>query len=157
MSPIQNFLNPTDLVPPGDFIAEPDANMHYFAVDRKGSLKRNRSSFNNFDVESHIAELIPKSAIDVFKAHLRPVGISYIIAGEDELDMDEAVASLREIFHTEEIILGGSGTLNWSMLRQGLCDELSRVFMLTAAGERHTRSLFEATDDVAHLRLMSSP
>ena len=140
---------PTEPVPAGDFIADPDATMHYFAVDRKGSLKWDRSSFNYFDVEAHIVELIPNSVSDAFKAHLRSVGVSYIIAGDSELDMAEAVRKIGEIFHTEEIILGGGGTLNWSMLRQGLCDELSLVLMPTADGERHTPSLFEANDDFA--------
>ena len=103
---------PTDLVPPGDFIADPDANLHYFAADRNGSLKRIRSSFDYFDVDTHIAELFSNSAIDIFKAHLRSVGVSYITAGEDELDMNEAARKIGEIFHTEEIILGGGGTLN---------------------------------------------
>jgi len=29
---------PTEPVPPGDYIANPNAQMHYFAVDRSGSL-----------------------------------------------------------------------------------------------------------------------
>src|SRR5699024_5894079 len=65
---------PTEPVPAGDFIADPDATMHYFAVDRKGYLKWDRSSFNYFDVEAHIVELIPNSVSDAFKAHLRSVG-----------------------------------------------------------------------------------
>src|SRR5699024_6327354 len=99
-------------------------------------------------VEAHIVELIPNSVSDAFKAHMRSVGVSYIIAGDSEPDMAEAVRKIGEVFHTEEIILGGGGTLNWSMLRQGLCDELSLVLMPTADGERHTHSSFEANDDV---------
>src|SRR5699024_7878170 len=94
-------------VPAGDFIADPDATMHYFAVDRKGSLKWDRSAFNYFDVEAHIVELIPNSVSDAFKSHLRSVGVSYIIAGDSELDMAEAVRKIGEVFHTEEIILRG--------------------------------------------------
>lgn len=89
-------------------------------------------------------ELIPNAVSDAFKAHLRSVGVSYIIAGEEELDVAEAVRKIGEIFNAEEIILGGGGTLNWSMLRQGLLDEPSLVMMSTADGERHTHSLFEA-------------
>ena len=140
---------PTEPVPAGDYIADPDATMHYFAVDRNGSLKSDRSSFEYFDVEAHIVELIPNSVSYVLKAHLRSVGVSYIIAGDDELDMAEAVRKIGEILNTEEIILGGGGTLNWSMLRQALRVELSLVLMPTANGERYTHSLFEANDDFA--------
>lgn len=123
--------------------------MHYFAVDRSGSLPWDRASFSYFDVDAHLVELIPNSVSDAFKAHLRSVGVSYIIAGEEELDMAEAVRKFGGIFNTEEIILGGGGALNWSMLRQGLLDELSLVLMPTADGERHTQSLFEANEDFA--------
>lgn len=140
---------PTEQVPAGDYIANPDAQMHYFAVDRSGSLTWDQANFSYFDVDAHIVELIPNSVSDAFKAHLRSVGVSYLIAGEEELDMAEAVRKIGEIFNTEEIILGGGGTLNWSMLRQGLMDELSLVMMPTADGERHTHSLFEANEDFA--------
>lgn len=36
-------------------------------------------------------ELIPNSASEAFKAHLRSVGASYLIAGEKTLDMEIAV------------------------------------------------------------------
>ena len=58
--------------------------------------------------------------------------------------MAEAVRRIGEVFSVEEIILGGGGTLNWSMVRDGLCDEISLVLMPTADGENHTHSLFEA-------------
>lgn len=66
--------------------------------------------------------------------------MSYIIAGDEQLDMAEAVRKIGETFKTEEIILGGGGTLNWSMLRDGLCDEVSIVMMPIADGEKHTHS-----------------
>lgn len=74
------------------------------------------------------------------------MGVSYIIAGDEQLDTAEAVRKIGETFNTEEIILGGGGTLNWSMLRDGLCDEVSIVMMPIADGEKHTHSLFEADE-----------
>lgn len=137
---------PAEVVPAGDFIADPDAQMFYFAVDRSGKLRWDKSSFSYFDVEAHIVELIPASASDTFKAHLRSVGVSYILAGNEELDMSQAVDKIGEIFGMDELILGGGGTLNWSMIREGLCDEISMVLMPTADGETQTHSLFEAND-----------
>lgn len=147
--PELDLPEPTEPVPAGDFIADPDATMHYFAVDRSGKLAWDHASFSYFDVEAHIVELIPNSVSDAFKAHLRRVGVSYLIAGEEELDMAEAVRKIGEVFDTDEIILGGGATLNWSMLRDGLCDELSIVLMPTADGETHTNSLFEANEEFA--------
>lgn len=92
-------------------------------------------------------ELIPNSASDAFKAHLRSVGASYLIAGEESLDMEIAVRRIGEVFGVDELILGGGGTLNWSMVRDGLCDELSIVMMPLADGETDTNSLFEASGE----------
>jgi riboflavin biosynthesis pyrimidine reductase len=143
------LAEPDEPVPDGDYIADPDAQMHYFAVDRSGTLAWDRSTFTYFDLDVHIVELIPASVSDAFKAHLRSVGVSYLIAGEEELDMAEAVRKIGDTFDTDEIILGGGATLNWSMIRDGLCDEVSLVLMPTADGETHTNSLFEADDRFA--------
>lgn len=147
-TPQLELPEPTEPVPAGDFIADPDAQMHYFAVDRSGTLAWDRSTFSYFDVDAHIVELIPASVSDAFKAHLRSVGVSYLIAGGDEqLDMAEAVRKIGAIFDTDEIILGGGATLNWSMIRDGLCDEVSLVLMPIAdGGENGTNSLFEANE-----------
>jgi riboflavin biosynthesis pyrimidine reductase len=145
-APELELSQPVEPVPEGDFLADPDAPMNYFAVDRSGSLPWDRSTFNYFGLDVHVVELIPASASDAFKAHLRSVGVSYLIAGEEQLDMAEAVRKIGETFDVEEIILGGGATVNWSMIRDGLCDEISMVLMPAADGENDTNSLFEADD-----------
>ena len=145
-APALELAEPSEPVPAGDFLAETDAEVFYFAVDRSGTLPWDRSSFTYFDVEAHIVELIPASASEAFKAHLRSVGVSYLIAGDEQLDMAEAVRKIGDIFDTDEVILGGGATLNWSMIRDGLCDEISLVLMPTADGENSTSSLFEADE-----------
>lgn len=137
---------PTEPVPAGDYLADPDAQMFYFAVDGSTKLAWDRGSFDYFDVTAHVVELIPASASDAFKAHLRSAGVSYLLAGQEHLDMAQAVEKIGEIFGMQELILGGGAVLNWSMLRAGLCDEISLVLMPTADGQNHTHSLFEATE-----------
>ncbi|RWA18691.1 dihydrofolate reductase family protein [Mycolicibacterium brumae] len=72
--------------------------------------------------------------------------MSYLIAGEDRLDMELAVRKIGEAFGVDEVILGGGANLNWSMIRDGLCDEVSLVLMPVADGENHTNSVFEANE-----------
>lgn len=144
--PVPELAEPAEPVPAGDFIAEPNASMFYFAVDSSGKLVWDRSSFEYFDITAHIVELIPASVSDAFKAHLRSVGVSYIIAGEEKLDMAEAVQKIGDTFGVQELMLGGGANLNWSMIRDGLCDELSLVLMPTADAQNHTNSLFESNE-----------
>ncbi|GAA2089909.1 dihydrofolate reductase family protein [Brevibacterium salitolerans] len=142
--PQAELPEPEAPVPEGDFLAMPDAQFNYFAVDSAGVIAWDRSTFDYFGVQVHIVELIPANASAAFKAHLRAQGVSYILAGEDRLDLATAVERIGELFGTDELILGGGPTLNWSMVRDGLCDEISLVLMPTADAESHTRSLFEA-------------
>lgn len=139
-----NLAAPTEPVPAGDFLADPDAELLYFAVDNSGKLLWDRNSFDYFDVKAHIVELIPDGVSDAFKAHLRSMGVSYLIAGDERLDMALAVEKIGEIFNMDELILGGGPNLNWSMIRDGLCDELSLLLMPTADAQNHTNSLFES-------------
>lgn len=141
--------DPSEPVPEGDFIADPDAAMFYFAVDNSGKLAWERNGFDYFDVTAHIVELIPARVSDAFKAHLRSLGISYLIAGDEQLDMRTAVEKIGRIFGMEQLMLGGGPRLNWSMIRQGLCDELSLVLMPTADAQNHTGSLFESHEQYA--------
>lgn len=136
----------SDPVPEGDFIAQPEAGMFYFAVDSSGKLAWDRATFSYFDVEAHVVALISGSVPDAYKAFLREHGVSYIVAGRERLDMAEAVRRIGETFGISELMLGGGPTLNWSMIREGLVDEISLVLMPTADAENHTSSLFRSTD-----------
>src|SRR5699024_251750 len=101
-----------------------------------------QNSFEYFDVKAHIVELIPANVSEAFKAHLRSISVSYILAGEEKLDMAIAVEKIGRIFGMDELMLGGGPNLNWSMIRDGRCDELSLVLMPTAEAETHTKLLY---------------
>lgn len=135
-----------DPVPEGDFIAQPDADMFYFAVDGSGKLAWDRDTFSYFDVDAHVVALISGSVPDAYKAFLRAQGVSYIVAGHDRLDMAEAVRRIGDTFDITELMLGGGPTLNWSMVRDGLVDEISLVLMPTADAQTETSPLFRSTD-----------
>src|SRR5699024_5682273 len=98
-----NFAEPSEPAPAGASIAEPDAEMFYFAVDSSGKLAWEQSSFEYFDVKAHIVELIPANVSGAFKAHLRSINVSYILAGEEKLDIAIAVEKIGRIFGMDEL------------------------------------------------------
>lgn len=55
------------------------------------------------------------------------------------------------IFKMDELILGGGPSLNWSMIRDGLCDELRLLLMPTADAQNHTNSLSESHETFSSL------
>lgn len=136
-------------VPEGDFVAAPDAGMYYVAVDASGKLGWESSQLTYIDTTAHVLEVLTGKASNAYKAFLRKLGISYIIAGEEKLDYGLAMEKLKTLFGIETLMLGGGGVLNWSFIQAGMCDELSVVIAPAADGSSETPTLFETRDGLA--------
>lgn len=136
-------------VPEGDFIAVGDTAMHYFSVDPSGVLGWEKNSITYFDTTAHVVQILSGKASNAYKDFLRRKGVSYIIAGKDALDLEEAVKKIGSIFGVDEIMLNGGGGLNWSFIQAGLCDEVSIVLTPAADGKKGAQTLFEADERYA--------
>ena len=129
-----------------NFIAVTDAPMHYFSIDPAGVLAWEKNTISYFDTTAHVVEILSDKASNAYKAFLRRKGVSYIIAGQDSLDLELAARKIGEAFDVEEIMLGGGGNLNWSFVQAGLCDELSIVLTPAADGKKGAQALFDADE-----------
>lgn len=130
-------------VPEGDFVAK-KSDMYYVSVDPSGKLGWKDSTLTYIDTTAHVIEVLTEKAENAYKAFLRKLGISYIIAGRDSLNYEAAMEKLKEIFGIETLMLGGGGVLNWSFIQAGMCDEVSVVIAAAADGSQDTPSLFGA-------------
>lgn len=131
-------------VPEGDYVAVQNATMHYVAVDASGKLAWESNTLQYEDrPAAHIVEVLTEKASNAYRAFLRRMQISYIIAGRDQLDCKLAVGKLKSLFGIETLVLSGGGYINWSFLQAGLVDELSLVIAPVADGENETVTLFE--------------
>jgi riboflavin biosynthesis pyrimidine reductase len=65
-----------------------------------------------FRDKAHLAEILSGRASNAYKDFLRRKGVSYIVAGGDLLDLEQATRKAGELFGVEEIMLGGGGSLN---------------------------------------------
>lgn len=135
-------------VPDGDFVAE-ETGMYYVSVDPSGKLGWKDSTLRYVDTTAHVLEVLTGKASNAYKAFLRKLGISYIIAGEDALDYGLALTKLRELFGIETLMLGGGAALNWSFIQAGMCDEVSVVIAAAADGSPTTQALFMARDGLS--------
>lgn len=129
-------------VPKGDFVAKQDAGMYYVSVDPSGKLGWKSSVLTYQDTTAHVLEVLTEKAGNAYKAFLRNLGISYIIAGTDSLDYALAMEKLKKLFGIETLMLGGGGVLNWSFIQAGMCDEVSVVIAAAADGSSDTPALF---------------
>lgn len=136
-------------VPEGDFVAEPNAKMYYVSVDPSGKLGWKSSVLLYQDTTAHVLEILTEKVSNAYKAFLRRIGISYIIAGTDSLDHGLAMTKLKSLFGIETLMLGGGGVLNWSFIQAGMCDEVSIVMAAAADGSSETPALFETRGGLA--------
>lgn len=129
-------------VPEGDFLAETDAEFYYFVLDPEGRLGWEKNYFTYFETSPHVVEILTEQTNPAFKAYLRDLDISYIIAGDDRVDVHLALEKINEIFGLEQLIITGGGGMNWTFLSEGLVDEVSLVVTPIADGSIDSQSLF---------------
>lgn len=128
-------------VPKGDFVAR-KTGMYYVSVDPSGRLGWKSHVLHYGDTTADVIEVLTERASNDYKAFLRRLGISYIIAGKETYDYDAMLRKLKEKFGIEMLMLGGGATLNWSFIQKGYCDEVSLVVAPAADGSVKTQTLF---------------
>lgn len=141
-----------EIVPDGDFIIQPVAAMYYVSVDPSGKLGWKQNTLTYGDTTAHILEVLTEKASNAYKAFLRRMNISYIIAGKEELDYTLAMHKLYELFGIKILMLGGGGVLNWTFIQARMCDEVSIVLAPVADGSNETPTLFEVRDTLGNTK-----
>lgn len=136
------------MVPSGDFIAK-QAEMYYVSIDPSGRLGWEESTLQYQDTSAHVLEVLTEKVGNDYKAFLRKLGISYVIAGAEGLDYELLLEKLKNLFGIKTLMLGGGGVLNWSFLQAGMCDEVSLVIAPAADGSSETPALFETRGGLA--------
>lgn len=94
-----------------DFIKKADVPMYYVSVDPSGKLGWKSSVLHYVDTTAHIIEILTEKSSNSYKAFLRKIGISYIIAGQEELDSSLAMEKLYTLFDIHTLMLGGGGSV----------------------------------------------
>lgn len=131
-------------VPEGDYVAQ-QADFYAVAFDRHGSLGWQDSHIHDEDPgydNAHIIEVVCADVGKAYLAYLRSIGVSYLIGGENDLDLSLVLEKLKSLFGIELLLLEGGGTLNGSFQRAHLIDEVSVILAPAVAGKGE-KCLFE--------------
>lgn len=131
-------------VPPGDYIVYPDAPMYYLSMDARGELAFESNVCTYGGISAHIVEVLTEQASNAYKDFLRRKKISYIIAGEKEIDLELMLDKFYNLLNIKRMMVGGGGTLNWTFVQQRLVDEISIILAPIANGEPATQRIFTA-------------
>ncbi len=137
--------------PKETYVAVSEVKRYVVAVDPKGTLgwdspymeKRGRP-------KAHVIEALTEQVSDDYLAYLRERGISYVVAGKEQLDCALLLHELKTRFGIERLMIAGGGYVNGSFLQAGLLDEISIVLAPVADGNTRSVSTFENHDFLAN-------
>jgi len=125
--------------PRHDFQAPGQHRSYAFAVDGRGKLAW---TTNDLDGD-HVVAILSERVSDEYLASLRQQGVSYVLAGAREVDLALALEKVAAQFGVRTLMLEGGGSINGSMLRAGLIDEVSVLVAPVVDGRVGTAALFD--------------
>jgi riboflavin biosynthesis pyrimidine reductase len=125
-----------------------DAAAYGIALDAQGKIAWGRSDIGG----DPIVVVLTEQVTDAHLAGLRQDGVSYVFAGERELDLTLTLEILNRELGIERLLLEGGGKSNGSFLRAGLIDEISLAICPAVDGARGGPHVFDSNDNEADLR-----
>ncbi|HEY0528497.1 MAG TPA: dihydrofolate reductase family protein [Gemmatimonadaceae bacterium] len=110
-----------------------------FAIDARGRLAWESNDIGG----DHVVAILSERVSDEYLAFLREKNVSYLLAGESEIDLSLALDKIARLFGVRTLLLEGGGRINGTMLREGLIDEVSLIVAAVADGAAGKASLFD--------------
>jgi riboflavin biosynthesis pyrimidine reductase len=112
------------------------------ALDGQGKIAWGRSDIAG----DPIVVILTERVSDAHLAGLRRDGVSYIFAGEQQLDLGLALEILNRELGIRRLLLEGGGGSNGAFLRAGLIDEISVAICPAVDGAKGAPSIFDSSD-----------
>jgi riboflavin biosynthesis pyrimidine reductase len=142
----QAYPEHTDQTYPREpWFARRDAAAYGVALDARGKIAWGRSDIG----ADPILAVLTEQVSDAHLAGLRQDGVSYIFAGERELDLGLALEILNRELGIDRLLLEGGGGSNGSFLRAGLIDEISLAICPAVDGAKGAPHIFDSGDEMS--------
>ena len=109
-------------------------------LDAHGKIAWGRTDIG----DDPIVAVLTAQVADAHVAGLRQEGVSYIFAGEQDLDLGLALEILHRELGIQRVLLEGGGVTNGAFLRAGLIDELSLVIFPAVDGAQGAPCVFDS-------------
>jgi riboflavin biosynthesis pyrimidine reductase len=124
-------------IPRTDHFVKRDASQYAVSIDPKGKVAWKSDTA----LESHIVEVLAENVDDDYLAYLQSIGVSYLFAGKDDIDLEQVVAKLERELKINMLIVEGGGHVSGAFVNAGLADEVSVLIIPLVDGrEAHTSS-----------------
>jgi 2,5-diamino-6-(ribosylamino)-4(3H)-pyrimidinone 5'-phosphate reductase len=122
-----------------DFRAPGEFESFAFAIDPRGRLAWETNDISG----DHVVAILSECVSSEYLQFLRKRGVSYLLAGDGDIDLSLALDKIGDRFGVRTLMLEGGGGINGSMLRAGLIDEVSLLIAPVADGAVGEPSLFD--------------
>jgi len=134
--------------PREDYLAPGVHDSFAFGVDPRGKLV-----WKSGDIAGdHVVMILSERVSDRHLTSLREHGVSYLLAGQTDVDLSVALAKIAGLgVHT--LMLEGGGGINGSFLRDDLIDEVSVLVAPVVDGRVGTASVFDIAGECVPTRL----
>jgi 2,5-diamino-6-(ribosylamino)-4(3H)-pyrimidinone 5'-phosphate reductase len=109
------------------------------AVDTTGKLRWSSSDIDG----DHIICMVSERAPEDYLTMLREAGVSYIVAGSQEVDLAAALELLQQHFGIQRLLLEGGGHINGGFAEAGLLDEVSLLIAPGIDGRHGLPTVFD--------------
>jgi riboflavin biosynthesis pyrimidine reductase len=120
-----------------------DAKAYGVVLDAHGKVAFGRSDIGG----DPIVAVLTRRVSDAHLAGLRSEGISYIFAGDTEIDLGLLLEILSRELGVKRLLVEGGGTTNGSFLRAGLIDEIHLILNPAVDGTRGAPSAFDSPEE----------
>jgi riboflavin biosynthesis pyrimidine reductase len=127
-----------------DFLPEavrerPGHEKWFAVVDGRGRVRWTMTRNAEFDLLVLVARGTPAA----YLAYLRAEGISYLVAGQERVDLGAALRRMRARLGVTRVVSHAGGELNAALLRAGLVDEIDLLVLPAAIGGLGTPAIFD--------------
>jgi riboflavin biosynthesis pyrimidine reductase len=139
-SKIKTLGKPDPSLPKVDFIGDESASSFAIVIDGSGKCRWESNSITG----DHVIEILTEKVSTAYLKHLREKKVTYLFAGQSEVNLETALKKLKKLFGIQRLLLEGGGLINGSFLKAGLIDELSQLVLPLADGSMGTSTLFDA-------------
>lgn len=133
-----------------NWFARKDAGAWAVVLDAGGKIAWGRGDVGG----DPLLVVLTQSVSDDHLAGLRQDGVSYIFAGEREIDLPAALETLNSELGISRLLLEGGGAANGALMREGLVDELSLVIAPSVEGVPGGPAVFDVHGDSGALSQM---
>ena len=140
---IKELPNASCSYPREDYVAPCDVNRFYIVLNTRGTIAYDSKYVDKKGRGVHgIIHVLTENISDNYLEYLRKKEISYIFCGREKLDPVMMMEKVYSLFGVRKAIISGGAYADWTLLSEGLIDEVKTMFLPVVDGDPESHGLF---------------